>query len=120
MQFLVCCWLIRLGYFFTPSAPFREACSHIVADATTPAAKKEVACSTAAAYAAFVREKNIFVSVPADCGESSNVFKYVVCILVSDIYSILQMSAKLHVVIHYLVLCNKCYVNVDLNCYVIM
>lgn len=75
MQFLVCCWLIRLGYFFIPSAPFREACSHIVADATTPAAKKEVACTTAAAYVAFVRDKNIFVSLPTDCGELSNVFK---------------------------------------------
>ena len=75
MQFLDFCWLIRLGYFFIPSAPFREACSHIVADATTPAAKKEVACTTAAAYVAFVREKNIFVSLPAECGESSNVLK---------------------------------------------
>jgi hypothetical protein len=75
MQFLVFCWLIRLGYFFIPPAPFREACSHIVADATTPATKKEVACTTAAAYVAFVRDKHISVSLPADCGELSDVFK---------------------------------------------
>jgi hypothetical protein len=64
-----------LGYFFVPSAPFREACSHIVADATTAAAKKEAACATAAAYVAFVRDRNIVVSLPSDCGELNNVFK---------------------------------------------
>ena len=74
MQFLFCCWLIRLGYFFIPSAPFREACSHIVADATTPEAKKEAACTTAAAYAALVRDQHIFVSLPSECGALSNVF----------------------------------------------
>jgi hypothetical protein len=58
-----------LGYFFVPSAPFREACSHIVADASTPEAKKEAACSTAAAYASLVRKQFIFVSIPTDCGE---------------------------------------------------
>jgi hypothetical protein len=68
MQF-VCCWFIRLGYFFVPSAPFREACSHIVADAATPEAKKQAACRTAAAYVALVRNQYIFVSLPADCGE---------------------------------------------------
>jgi hypothetical protein len=58
-----------LGYIFIPSAPFREACSHIVADAATPEAKKEAACSTAAAYAALARRHFIFVSIPSDCGE---------------------------------------------------
>jgi len=58
---------LRLGYYLVPSASFREACSHIVADATTPAAKKEAACATAAAYVAYVRDRNIFVSLPSDC-----------------------------------------------------
>jgi hypothetical protein len=61
-----------LGYFFVPSAPFREACSHIVADAATPEAKKAAACSTAAAYAALARTQYIFVSTPSECGELTN------------------------------------------------
>jgi hypothetical protein len=58
-----------LGYFFVPSAPFREACSHIVADAATSEAKKEAACSTAAAYAVLAHTQYLFVSLPSDCGE---------------------------------------------------
>ncbi|PNF29921.1 hypothetical protein B7P43_G07271 [Cryptotermes secundus] len=58
---------LRLGYFFVPSAPFREACSHIVADAATPEAKKAAACSTAAAYVTLVHSRLIFVSLPSDC-----------------------------------------------------
>ncbi|WP_147291044.1 VWD domain-containing protein, partial [Alteriqipengyuania lutimaris] len=57
---------LRLGYFFVPSAPFREACSHIVADESTPEAKKKAACSVAAAYT-IAAHKYIHISVPEEC-----------------------------------------------------
>ncbi|PSN46736.1 Apolipophorin [Blattella germanica] len=58
---------LKVGYLFSPVAPFREACSHFVADESTPDAKKTAACRTAAAYVASVRTQYLPLYLPKEC-----------------------------------------------------
>ncbi|KAJ9587836.1 hypothetical protein L9F63_018708 [Diploptera punctata] len=58
---------LKLGYLLTPVAPYREACTHIVADSPTPDAKKQAACATAAAYVTNARSYYFPVYLPSEC-----------------------------------------------------